>query len=70
MSPPLVPYGSELSTEISAHLLGAKALNLLRVPEQVELAGLDTHELGDALPYQAHQETAFEAIERTHAKDQ
>jgi Amt family ammonium transporter len=46
-----------------------KAFNMLRVPEKVELAGLDTHDLGDAYPYNAPQETEFESIERTYAKD-
>ena len=46
-----------------------KAFNMLRVPEKVELAGRDTHELGDAYPYHAPQETEFESIERTYAKD-
>ena len=46
-----------------------KAFNMLRVPEKVELAGLATHDLGDAYPYHAPQETEFESIERTYAKD-
>ena len=46
-----------------------KAFNMLRVPEKVELAGLDTHELGDAYPYHSPQETEFETIERTYAKE-
>lgn len=78
--PQINPIGQILGAIIMFWVLGfvpcyviarvLKALNLLRVPEQVELAGLDTHELGDAFPYHAHQETSFETIERTHAKDQ
>ncbi len=77
--PQINPIGQILGAIIMFWVLGfvpcyiiarvLKAMNMLRVPEQVELAGLDTHELGDAFPYLAHQETSFETIERTYAKD-
>lgn len=43
------------------------AVNLLRVPREVELAGLDTHNYGDMYPYFQHKETWFEEIERQEA---
>jgi ammonium transporter, Amt family len=46
-----------------------KAFGILRVPREVELAGLDKHYYGDAYPYHDATETEFEEIERTYAKD-
>ena len=44
------------------------AVNLLRVPPQVELAGLDAFAAaGDLYPYFSHVETDYEAIERAEA---
>jgi len=73
------PLGNFIGAIIMFWVLGfipcyilARVLNafkMLRVPREVELAGLDSHLLGDAFPYQAHQETAFEAVERTYAKE-
>ena len=40
----------------------------LRVPREVELAGLDTHDYGDAFPYHAYRDTAMEDIDRDLAK--
>jgi len=51
----------------------AKILNglgWLRVPREVELAGLDTHDYGDAFPYYAYRETVMEDIDRQLAKGQ
>jgi len=42
-------------------------LGLMRVPRAVELAGLDTHDYGDAYPYFQDTETAFETVERATA---
>ncbi len=77
--PQINPVGQILGAIIMFWVLGflpcyvlARVLqyfNMLRVPREVELAGLDTHQLGDAYPYHAHQETAFEKIERTYAKE-
>ncbi len=43
-------------------------LGWLRVPREVELAGLDTHEYGDAFPYHAYRDTAMEDVDRELAK--
>jgi ammonia channel protein AmtB len=51
---------------VTARIL--KAIGMLRVPREVELAGLDTHFLGDAYPYFPAGETEFESIERQYAK--
>jgi len=77
--PMINPLGNFIGAIIMFWVLGfipcyilARVLNafkMLRVPREVELAGLDSHLLGDAFPYQAHQETAFEAVERTYAKE-
>ena len=77
--PQINPVGQILGAIIMFWVLGflpcyvlARVLQyfkMLRVPREVELAGLDTHQLGDAYPYHAHQETAFEKIERTYAKE-
>ena len=77
--PQINPVGNILGAIIMFWVLGflpcyvlARVLQyfkMLRVPREVELAGLDTHQLGDAYPYHAHQETAFEKIERTYAKE-
>jgi len=40
----------------------------LRVPREVELAGLDTHDYGDSFPYHAYRDTAMEEIDRDLAK--
>ena len=40
----------------------------LRVPREVELAGLDTHDYGDAFPYHAYRDTAMEDVDRDLAK--
>lgn len=45
-----------------------KAIGMLRVPREVELAGLDTHFLGDAYPYFPPAETEFEPIERQYVR--
>jgi ammonium transporter, Amt family len=44
------------------------AVGLLRVPRNVELAGLDTHDYGDAYPYFQDTETDFETVERLLAQ--
>ncbi|MDE0391594.1 MAG: hypothetical protein OXI57_05930, partial [Rhodospirillales bacterium] len=77
--PQINPLGNIIGAIIMFWVLGfipcyivARVLQhfkMLRVPREVELAGLDTHQLGDAYPYHAHQETAFEKIERTYAKE-
>ena len=43
-------------------------LGWLRVPREVELAGLDTHDYGDAFPYHAYRDTAMEDVDRDLAK--
>ena len=43
-------------------------LGWLRVPREVELAGLDTHDYGDAFPYHAYRDTAMEEVDRELAK--
>jgi ammonia channel protein AmtB len=43
-------------------------LGWLRVPREVELAGLDTHDYGDAFPYHAYRDTAMEDVDRELAK--
>ncbi len=78
-SPMINPLGNFIGAIIMFWVLGfipcyivariLKALNKLRVPEKVALAGLDTHELGDSYPYHAPQDTDFESIERTYSKD-
>jgi hypothetical protein len=45
------------------------AFGALRVPKEIELAGLDKHDYGDAYPYFDSTETDFEEIERTYARD-
>ena len=40
----------------------------LRVPREIELAGLDTHGYGDAFPYHGYRDTAMEDIDRELAK--
>lgn len=75
--PAINPLGNIFGSIIMFWVLGfipgwvlAKILNVLgwlRVPREVELAGLDTHYYGDAFPYNAAAETEFEAIERTYA---
>ena len=77
--PKITPLGQIMGAIIMFWVLGfipcyivariLKAVGMLRIPREVELAGLDTHELGDAYPYNAHQETEFEQIERTYAKE-
>ena len=42
----------------------------LRVQREVELAGLDTHDYGDAFPYFAYRDTKMEEIDRQLAKGQ
>jgi ammonia channel protein AmtB len=57
---------------VAAGVVLAKALaifGVLRVPREVELAGQDTHYLGDAYPYFEVAETDFEAIERTYVRE-
>ncbi len=46
------------------------SLGWLRVPREVELAGLDTHDYGDAFPYFAYRDTAQEDIDRELARGQ
>ena len=43
-------------------------LGWLRVPREVELAGLDTHDYGDAFPYHAYRDTSMEEVDRELAK--
>jgi len=53
--------------------VGAKILQsfgVLRVPREVELAGQDSHFLGDGYPYFEISEGEFETIEREYAKEQ
>jgi ammonia channel protein AmtB len=45
-------------------------LGWLRVPREVELAGLDTHDYGDSFPYHAYRDTKMEVIDRELAKGQ
>jgi ammonium transporter, Amt family len=45
-------------------------LGWLRVPREVELAGLDTHDYGDAFPYFPYRDTAVEALDRELARGQ
>jgi hypothetical protein len=47
-----------------------KAVNLLRIPREIELVGLDSKTLGDPYPYIPYRETAFDRIERDAAKRQ
>ncbi len=42
----------------------------LRVPREIELAGLDTHDYGDSFPYHAYRDTVMEDIDRELAKGQ
>lgn len=75
--PAVNPLGNFLGAIIMFFVLGfvpmfiaAKILDafgILRVPREIELAGSDTHDYGDAYPYHAHTETEFEEIERTYA---
>jgi len=44
------------------------AFNLLRIPREVELVGLDSKTLGDPYPYVPYRETAFDAVERQNGK--
>jgi hypothetical protein len=77
--PMINPIGNLLGAVIMFGVLGflpafalCKVLDrmgLLRVPRAVELAGLDTHDYGDAYPYFLEHETAFETLERTVAAD-
>ncbi len=46
-----------------------QSFGVLRVPREVELAGQDTHFLGDAYPYMEIAETEFEQLEREYAKE-
>jgi len=45
-------------------------MGLLRVPREIELAGLDTHDYGDSFPYHAYRDTVMEDIDRELAKGQ
>jgi ammonia channel protein AmtB len=75
--PAINPLGNLIGAVIMFGVLGflpafalCKVLDrfgLLRVPRAVELAGLDTHDYGDAYPYFQEQESPFETIERTMA---
>jgi ammonia channel protein AmtB len=75
--PAINPLGNLIGAVIMFGVLGflpafalCKVLDrfgLLRVPRAVELAGLDTHDYGDAYPYFQEQESPFETIERTTA---
>jgi ammonia channel protein AmtB len=77
--PMVNPLGNLLGAVIMFGVLGflpafalCKVLDrmgLLRVPRAVELAGLDTHDYGDAYPYFLEHETSFETLERTVASD-
>jgi ammonia channel protein AmtB len=42
----------------------------LRVPREIELAGLDTHDYGDSFPYHGYRDTAMEDVDREIAKGQ
>jgi ammonia channel protein AmtB len=42
----------------------------LRVPREIELAGLDTHDYGDSFPYHAYRDTVMEDVDRELAKGQ
>lgn len=76
-APMVNPLGNFLGAIIMFGVLGflpffiaAKIMNrfgLLRVPAEVELAGLDTHYYGDTYPYFAEAETDFEGVERAEA---
>jgi len=44
------------------------SMGLLRVPREVELAGLDTHDYGDAFPYHAYRDTNMEVVDRQLAR--
>jgi ammonia channel protein AmtB len=75
--PAVNPLGNLIGAVIMFGVLGflpafvlCKVLDrfgLLRVPRAVELAGLDTHDYGDAYPYFQEHETPFETIERAAA---
>ncbi|MBN34563.1 MAG: ammonium transporter [Rhodospirillaceae bacterium] len=43
-------------------------MGALRVPREVELAGLDTHDYGDSFPYHGYRDTEMEDIDRELAK--
>jgi ammonia channel protein AmtB len=76
--PAVNPLGNFLGAIIMFFVLGflpcyilarvLKAVGMLRVPREIELAGLDKHYYGDAYPYHAADETEFENTERTYAK--
>ena len=76
--PAINPIGQILGAIIMFGVLGflpgfvtAKILNrfgLLRVPPDIELAGLDTHFYGDVYPYEEQRETLFETLERDEAR--
>jgi ammonia channel protein AmtB len=77
--PAINPLGNTLGAVIMfslgfipAYAVG-KALNAvgwLRVPREVEAAGLDAHAHGDVYPYFEHRETTFEAYEREEVRTQ
>jgi len=46
------------------------SLGWLRVPREIELAGLDTHDYGDAFPYFPYRDTATENMDRELARGQ
>ncbi|MEE9301579.1 MAG: ammonium transporter [Alphaproteobacteria bacterium] len=78
--PTVQPLGQAIGAVIMFGLFGiipgyvlAKSFDIfgkLRVPREVELAGQDSHFLGDAYPYFEVAETEFEAIERTYMRDE
>jgi ammonium transporter, Amt family len=77
--PAVNPIGNFLGAVIMFGVLGflpafvvAKVLDrfgLLRVPRVVEVAGLDTHDYGDAYPYFPGRTTTFETVQRHAATD-
>jgi Amt family ammonium transporter len=78
-SPAVNPLGNIVGAIIMFGVLGfipgyvvAKIIDRfgwLRVPAEVELAGLDTHDQGDVYPYFEHRETPYEAIEREETRE-
>ena len=62
-----------LALSVSSLAVVAKILSglgWLRVPREVELAGLDTHDYGDAFPYFPYRDTQMEEMDCELARGQ